>query len=176
MKICVYENLRSSVPPIFDFELLDFCSLPSFVWRSSTHISQLISQIGPNWTKLGWREQLSDITHLWRMDWDDAVLIKLNQRKKYKMASLLSEFQFKDSKVFQHGPFWSSWERTFWSSWEIAAVRYPWHGWSAVEDYPRPEAGSAPNVRQHNSGACICWSQIFIKRAKIQYMFKAPFL
>jgi len=31
----------------------------------------------------GWREQLSDITHLWRIDWDDSVLIKLNQRKKY---------------------------------------------------------------------------------------------
>ena len=72
--------------------------------------------------------------------------------------------------------FWSSWERTFWSSWEIAAVRYPWHGWSAVEDWPRPEAGSAPNVRQYNSGTCICWSQICMKRAKIQCMSKAPFL
>jgi len=50
------------------------------------------------------------------------------------------------------------------------------HGWSAVEDCPRPEAGSAPNVRQYNSGACIWWSQIYMKRAKIQCMFKAPFL
>ena len=83
---------------------------------------------------------------------------------------------YSNSKVFRHGPFWSSWERTFWSSWEIVAVRYPRHGWSAVEDCPRPEAGSAPNVRQHNSGACIYWSQICMKRAKIQCMFKAPFL
>jgi len=84
---------------------------------------------------------------------------------------------YSNSKVFRHGPFWSSWERTFWSSCgENAAVRYPWLGWSAVEDCPRPEAGSAPNVRQCNSGACLCWSQICMKRAKIQCMFKAPFL
>ena len=49
------------------------------------------------------------------------------------------------------------------------------HDWSAVEDCPRPEAGSAPNVRQYNSGACICWSQICMKHAKIQCMLKAPF-
>jgi len=84
--------------------------------------------------------------------------------------------RYSNSKVFRHGPFWSSRERTFWSSWGIAAVRYPWHGWSAVEDCPRPEAGSAPNVRQYYSGACMCWSQICMKRAKIQCMFKVPFL
>jgi len=50
------------------------------------------------------------------------------------------------------------------------------HGWSAVEDCSRPEAGSAPNVRQYNPGAYICWSQIYMKRAKIQCMFKSPFL
>jgi len=50
------------------------------------------------------------------------------------------------------------------------------HGWSAVEDCPRPEAGSAQNVRQHNSGACICLSQICMKRAKIRCMFWTPFL
>ena len=79
-----------------------------------------------------------------------------------------------NSKVFQNCPFWSSWERTF----EVRGKLPPSaiHGWSAVEDCPRPEAGSAPNVRQYNSGACIYWSQICIKRAKIQCMFKAPFL
>jgi hypothetical protein len=46
------------------FKSVNFFSLPPLVSRSSTHISQLISQIGPNWTKLGWREQHSDITHL----------------------------------------------------------------------------------------------------------------
>ena len=50
------------------------------------------------------------------------------------------------------------------------------HGWSAVEDCPRPDSGSALNVRQYNSGACICWSQICMKCAKIQCVFKAPFL
>jgi len=50
------------------------------------------------------------------------------------------------------------------------------HGWSAVKDCPRPEAGLTPNVRHYNSGACICRSQIYMKRAKIQCMFKAPFL
>jgi len=85
-------------------------------------------------------------------------------------------FGYSNSKVFRLGPFWSSWERTFWSSWEIATVRYPWYGWSVVEDCPRPEAGSAPIVRQYKSGAYICWSQIYMKRAKIQFIFKAPFL
>ena len=85
-------------------------------------------------------------------------------------------FGYSNSKVFRLGPFWSSWERTFWSSWEIATVRYPWYGWSVVEDCPRPEAGSAPIVRQYKSGAYICWSQIYMKRAKIQCMFQAPFL
>ena len=70
-----------------------------------------------------------------------------------KYQSLMKISGYSNSKVFRHGPFWSSWERTFWSSWEIAAVCYPWHGWSAVEDCPRPEAGSAPNIRQYNSGA-----------------------
>jgi len=79
-----------------------------------------------------------------------------------------------NSKVFRHGPFWSSWKRTFWSSWEMPPCAI--HGWSSVEDCPRPEAGSAPNVRQNNWGACICWSQIWMKRAKMQCTFKAPFL
>jgi len=67
-----------------------FFSLPPLVSRSSAHISQLISQIGPNWTKLGWREQHSDIPNLIRIDWADSVLIKLNQLKNFKVALLLS--------------------------------------------------------------------------------------
>ena len=39
---------------------------------------------------------------------------------------LMKIIRYSDIKVFRHGPFWSSWERTFWSSWEIAAVRHPW--------------------------------------------------
>ena len=46
------------------FKSVNFFSLPPLVSRSLTHISQLVSQIGPNWTKLEWREQHSDITHL----------------------------------------------------------------------------------------------------------------
>jgi len=43
------------------------------------------------------------------------------------------------------------------------------HGWSAVEDCPRPEAGSAPNVRQYNSGACICWSVTYYRIVRMQH-------
>ena len=69
---------------------MDFFSLPSFVSRFSTHFSQLISQIGPNWAKSGWLEEHSEVDTDVRIDWPDSVLIKLNQRKKYKLALLLS--------------------------------------------------------------------------------------
>ena len=78
-------------PQVFlKFKHVDFESLPSFVSRSSTHFSQLISQIGPNWAKSGWHEEHSEVLTDVRIDWADSVLIKLNQRKKYKSALLLS--------------------------------------------------------------------------------------
>jgi len=47
----------------------------------------------------------------WRIDWADSVLIKLNQRKKYKLALLLSG---QKSRAF----FWRAffWRAFFWSS------------------------------------------------------------
>ena len=60
----------------------------------ATHFSQLISQIGPNWAKSGWLEEHSEVDTDVRIDWPDSVLIKLNQRKKYKLALLLSGFSF----------------------------------------------------------------------------------
>ena len=78
-------------PQVFlKFKHVDFFSLPSFVSRSSAHFSQLISQIGPNWAKSGWHEEHSEVHTDVRIDWADSVLIKLNQRKKYKLALLLS--------------------------------------------------------------------------------------
>ena len=46
----------------FNFEYLDFFSLPSFVSKSSAQFSHLISQINPNWLKSGWREDHSNAT------------------------------------------------------------------------------------------------------------------
>jgi len=49
-------------PQVFlKFKHVDFFSLPSFVSRSSTHFSQLISQIGPHWPKSGWHEEHSEV-------------------------------------------------------------------------------------------------------------------
>ena len=71
---------------------MEFSSLPPLVSRSSAHFSQLISQIGQNWPKSGWHEEHSEVLNEVRIDWADSLLIKLNQRKKYKLALLLSEF------------------------------------------------------------------------------------
>jgi len=86
-------------PQVFlKFKHVDFLSLPSFVSRSSTHFSQLISQIGPNWAKSGWHEEHSEVLTEVRIDWADSVIIKLNQRKKFKLALLLGGLKSKDAQ------------------------------------------------------------------------------
>ena len=89
--------------------------------------------------------------------------------------------RYSNSKVFRHGPFWSSCKDIpsnvnvgpFERSHRIAAVRHPW----LISSGRLPgRTGSALNARQYNSVACICWSQICMKRAKIRCTFEAPFL
>ena len=82
---------------------MNLFSLPSFVSRSSTHFSQLISQIGQNWAKSGLLEKHSEVSTDVRIDSTDSVLKELNQRKKYKLASLLSGYFYLESLPFQKG-------------------------------------------------------------------------
>ena len=59
-----FKHVRSFVLTLFIFKApnyVDFFSLPSFVSRSSSHFSQLISQIGPHWPKSGWHEEHSEV-------------------------------------------------------------------------------------------------------------------
>ena len=95
-------------PQVFlKFKHVDYFSLPSFVSRSSTPFSQLISQIGPNWAKSGWHEEHSEVSTEVRIDWADSVLIKLNQWKKYKLALLLSGRH----RSSQHPFYFRTWSR-----------------------------------------------------------------
>ena len=65
---------------------MDFCSLPPFVSRSSTHFGQLISQIVQKRPKSGLRAGYSEVLTGRHVVWTDSILIEPNQRK---MMSLL---------------------------------------------------------------------------------------
>jgi len=71
-------------------KIVDFFSLPPFVSRSSTHFSLLISQIVQKRPKSGLRAGYSEVLTGKHVVWTDSILIEPNQRKKYKLASLLS--------------------------------------------------------------------------------------
>ena len=72
-------------------------SLPSLVSRSSTRISQLISQIVQKRPKSGLSIGHSEVLTAVRIDSTDSIPIEPNQRKKYKSALLLS------GSSFEHG-------------------------------------------------------------------------
>ena len=65
-------------------------SLPPLVSRSSTRISQLISQIVQKRQKSGLRAGHSEVFTSRHVVWTDSIPIEPNQRKTYKLASLLS--------------------------------------------------------------------------------------
>jgi len=69
---------------------VNFLSLPPFVSRSSTHFSQLISQIIQKRPKSGLREGHSEVFTSRHVVWTYLIPIEPNQRKKYKLALLLS--------------------------------------------------------------------------------------
>ena len=73
------------------FKIVDFFSLPPFVSRSTTHFGQLISQIVQKRPKSGLRSEHSEVSISRHVVWTDSILIEANQRKKYKLASLLSD-------------------------------------------------------------------------------------
>jgi hypothetical protein len=75
------------------FKSVNFFSLPPLVSRSSTHFSQLISQIVQKRPKSGLRAGHSEVFTSRHVVWTDSIPIEPNQRKKYKLASLLSGFR-----------------------------------------------------------------------------------
>jgi len=72
------------------FKNVNFFSLPPFVSRSSTHISQLISQIIQKRPKSVLSAGHSEVATGRHVVWTDSIPIEPNQREKYKQASLLS--------------------------------------------------------------------------------------
>ena len=71
------------------FQNVNLFSLPPFVSRSLKHFSQLISQIVQKRPKSGLHAGHSEVATSRHVVWTDSVQIEQNQRKKYKLASLL---------------------------------------------------------------------------------------
>jgi len=81
---------RSSLDLKFWVQHVNFFSLPPLVSRSSTRISQLISQIVQKRPKSGLHAGHSEVAPSRHVVWIDSILIEPNQRKKFKLASSLS--------------------------------------------------------------------------------------
>ena len=82
---------------------MDFFSLPPFVSRSSTHFSQLISQIVQKRPKSWFRTEHQQVYNPRDIIWNDSVLIEPNQRKKFKLASFIYAYTHMHTHKCKHG-------------------------------------------------------------------------